>query len=338
MALLEIERQKILLATKETHDSDMHQTNEKNLKHIEELINNQPLPQLTQEDDFLQQPERLQAHKLLVEKSNQRILARLNSMKNKRQSNTLGKIQKPRFGKQKETLKKRPTMTESIKTKLAQKLRMAITSPTVKLSKQEQKKALEWLDLKRNAAIMQKTDKAIAEKLKGKTAALSLGDISIINVDSALGEYEYDHDYYEYEDEEYDYENGVTISNTGSKFLTEVADILGQAESSLDYGEEPHVTLSGSLRASLLRDVDDRIRTEMNKLPGGRVSTKVSLRNQRPFPQRNHINRSRLTNQNKVSALSKALGHLKSKGTRNQTFSEIMGDLLVGKPSIPGLM
>ncbi len=33
---------------------------------------------------------------------------------------------------------------------------------------------LEWLDLERNAAILQKTDKKIAQKLRAKNAATSL--------------------------------------------------------------------------------------------------------------------------------------------------------------------
>ena len=43
------------------------------------------------------------------------------------------------------------------------------------LSEDEKKQVVSWLDLERNAPILQKTDKAIAAKLGAKTAALTLG-------------------------------------------------------------------------------------------------------------------------------------------------------------------
>ena len=42
------------------------------------------------------------------------------------------------------------------------------------LSDEEKKQVVSWLDLERNALILQKTDKAIAAKLGAKTAALTL--------------------------------------------------------------------------------------------------------------------------------------------------------------------
>ena len=44
----------------------------------------------------------------------------------------------------------------------------------LRLSEGEKKQVVSWLDLERNAPILQKTDKAIAAKLGAKTAALTL--------------------------------------------------------------------------------------------------------------------------------------------------------------------
>ena len=44
----------------------------------------------------------------------------------------------------------------------------------LRLSDDEKKQVVSWLDLERNAPILQKTDKAIAAKLGAKTAALTL--------------------------------------------------------------------------------------------------------------------------------------------------------------------
>ena len=44
----------------------------------------------------------------------------------------------------------------------------------LRLSDEEKKQVVSWLDLERNAPILQKTDKAIAAKLGAKTAALTL--------------------------------------------------------------------------------------------------------------------------------------------------------------------
>ena len=48
-------------------------------------------------------------------------------------------------------------------------------SALLKLSDEEKKQVVAWLDLERNAEILQKTDKAIAAKLNVKTADLTLG-------------------------------------------------------------------------------------------------------------------------------------------------------------------
>ena len=65
------------------------------------------------------------------------------------------------------------------KKKTSAKLELAGTPSSaaalLKLSDEEKKQVAAWLDLERNAAILQKTDKAIAAKLNVKTADLTLG-------------------------------------------------------------------------------------------------------------------------------------------------------------------
>ena len=48
------------------------------------------------------------------------------------------------------------------------------TAALLNLSDEEKKQVVSWLDLERNAPILQKTDQAIAAKLGAKTAALTL--------------------------------------------------------------------------------------------------------------------------------------------------------------------
>ena len=62
--------------------------------------------------------------------------------------------------------------------KTSSKLQLPKTSSSaaalLRLSDDEKKQVVSWLDLERNAPILQKTDKAIAAKLGAKTAALTL--------------------------------------------------------------------------------------------------------------------------------------------------------------------
>ena len=72
-----------------------------------------------------------------------------------------------------------------IQSQKSEKLTKA-TSGLLNLSEDEKKQVIKWLDLERNAPILQKTDKAIAAKLSGKTAALTLGGAgSGINIKSS---------------------------------------------------------------------------------------------------------------------------------------------------------
>ena len=66
-----------------------------------------------------------------------------------------------------------------LRKKTAAKLQLPKTPSSaaalLNLSDEEKKQVVAWLDLERNAPILQKTDKAIAAKLNVKTADLTLG-------------------------------------------------------------------------------------------------------------------------------------------------------------------
>jgi len=49
----------------------------------------------------------------------------------------------------------------------AAKLRLSQAAPLLNLNKEERRQVMEWMDLERNAAILEKTDKAIAAKVRG---------------------------------------------------------------------------------------------------------------------------------------------------------------------------
>ena len=75
--------------------------------------------------------------------------------------------------------------------KTSAKLKLSKAPSTVSallnLSEDEKKQVAAWLDLERNAPILQKTDKAIAAKLNVKTADLTLGSGTGLNVPSGGG-------------------------------------------------------------------------------------------------------------------------------------------------------
>ena len=550
LAQRELERQKKLMKEKEELIVRMKEKEESKLQQKEERTKSQRqqtqklflLNPSNQNKQVEAKAQMLEAHKLLVDKSNERILARIEEIKFERQReaiaeqeqlleeqqkaiNTLRTVQRQRLRKQKEKLGIKPVKTEAARTKVAAKLRLPETSPILNLNNEERKQVLEWLDLERNAAILEKTDRAIAAKLKAQNSALTLsgqalpsskkvksaaqvlinaGDsitddeiddiLGLTGIDNGLSDadilglddpaiislddpsildldyddllfedYEYgddedygDYDYeevvydYEYEEEEvpeieveyeyddyddyeyeYEYEDEPIVikkpttyskpkykpsyqsypkkthghyvpsnsyntgstsytrspapyqprkprpqpSHSGSQFLSEVEGILSQAEESLDYGTPPHITLSGSLRNALLRDVDDQVRSEVQRLPGGRVSTKVTIgrpgrhtaqqspawrrtsqrrQDQGQDDRQDHRQDHRQDNRqdhrqdtrqrpqiskSRNSSFSKLMtrGTPKPDISRGASFSEIMGDLLVGKPPIPGV-
>ena len=156
---------------------------------------NQPQFQPSPNKGIAAKAKMLEAHKLLVDQSNERILAKIQEIKLARQKEAIAEqqklvkeqqsaiivlrnMQKQRVRKQKESLKRKPQKSELVKKTLTQKLRTTKKSPLLNFAKGEKKQVLAWLDLERNAAILEKTDKAIAEKLRAKNTALSLSKTS----------------------------------------------------------------------------------------------------------------------------------------------------------------
>ena len=266
------------------------------------------------EQEIFEKTEMLEAHKLLVDKSNQRILDRIEDIKQSRERgaiaeqerlvreqqaaiNLIRKIQSHRKHNTRENMRRKPTKTKKAKLvdpilSLSKYLEKAKASLT--LDPEEKKQMMEWMDLEKNAAILHKTDKAIAQKIRSAssmkdqqpdlsdkdidnilgigglgdlTDLLSLNSDAQISVDSSLFEYDEDLDYYQ---EDCDYENDQT----------------------------PEMT----------QPQQSNVRTHVQRLPGGRVSTKVSIGLETPRP---HIPR---------------LGprDFNSRGQRPRSFSDLM--------------
>ena len=184
------------------------------------------LSQLKKNNPKLGKLQLLEAHKSLVDQSNERILAKIEELKLQRereavdeqeklledQTKALAALKKLksdrlRFGlhffgldsyirfyltfndfffrKQKNNSQaQRASLLLELQNKINQKkksekLKLSqpskSTSSLLSLSDQEKRQVISWLDLERNAPILQKTDKAIAAKLSGRTAALTLG-------------------------------------------------------------------------------------------------------------------------------------------------------------------
>merc|ERR1712012_56701 len=138
-----------------------------------------------------------EAHKSLVDASNERILAKIEELKLEKQRESLfeqeqllndqrqalaaiKKLKSQRLRNQKTSKLRQSALLQSLRARKnkSEKLQLAKqqTSALLSLSDDEKKQVVSWLDLERNAPILQKTDKAIAAKLSGgKSAALTLG-------------------------------------------------------------------------------------------------------------------------------------------------------------------
>ena len=162
---------------------------------------------------------------------------------------------------------KKPKLVDPILS-LSKYLKKAKASLT--LDPEKKKQMMEWMDLEKNAAILHKTDKAIAQKIRSAsskknqepdfydkdidhilgigglgdlTDLLSLNSDAHISVDSSLFEDDEELDYYQ---EDYDYE----------------------------YDQTPEMS----------QPQQSNVRTQVKRLPGGRVSTKVSIGLETPRP------------------------------------------------------
>lgn len=239
------------------------------------------------DQELFEKTEMLEAHKILVDKSNQRILDRIEEIKQSRQRgaiaeqerlvreqqaaiNLIRKIQSHRKHNTRENLRKKPTKKPKLVDpilSLSEYLEKAKASLT--LDPEEKKQMMEWMDLEKNAAILHKTDKAIAQKIRSAsskknhqpdfsdkdienilgigglgdlTDLLSLNSDAQISVDSSL----FDDEELDYYQEDYDYE----------------------------YDQTPEMS----------QPQQSNVRTQVQRLPGGRVSTKVSIGLETPRP------------------------------------------------------
>ena len=239
------------------------------------------------DQELFEKTEMLEAHKILVDKSNQRILDRIEEIKQSRQRgaiaeqerlvreqqaaiNLIRKIQSHRKHNTRENLRKKPTKKPKLVDpilSLSKYLEKAKASLT--LDPEEKKQMMEWMDLEKNAAILHKTDKAIAQKIRSAsskknqepdfsdkdidhilgigglgdlTDLLSLNSDAQISVDSSL----FDDEELDYYQEDYDYE----------------------------YDQTPEMS----------QPQQSNVRTQVQRLPGGRVSTKVSIGLETPRP------------------------------------------------------
>jgi len=562
LAQLEIERQKEIMEEKQRVIQSIIQRNEEEKerrvekeKDEKRKLNLQVKSQNLKKEKIVEQTGLLAAHMKLVDRSNERILARIEELKLERQKemiaeqervlseqqaaiSALRELKKTRRQKQKQRQRLRDNQKNTVKAEVSLSAQLKKQpNALLSLSSGERKKVMEWLDLERNAAILQKTDQKIAEKLRLKAAAETIGgngelspalkiknaaqillaeddDLTDAEIDNILGlggvdsglsvsdilgiddqtlleqldddellfdDYdEYEDDYqeifydYEYEDEEpavvtgvvdeyqyeyydddeevvadeyvyeYEYEEVVRPPprpkpykprpsyprypakrptsykprpayherpaynerpsyhsyaatpkpyaaykpayrqpyappyenrrpTSGAQFLSDVSGLLGEAEHSVARGVEPHITLTGSLREALLRDVNDEVVTEIRRLPGGRVSTKVSIghhpqnrmdsspthsrveppetvRGSKPpridprTPRRPSTSRRRQSERPRSSSpktFSDLMTGMKSSaeepGLVDASYSHIMGDLLKGRPLPPGV-
>ena len=187
------------------------------------------------------------------------------------------KIQSHRKQSLRENFRKRPTKkvvkeVENPIISLSKYLEKAKASLT--LDPEEKKQMMEWMDLEKNAAILHKTDKAIAQKIRTASAKNDQQtDISEKDIDNLLG-----------------------IGGLGdlSDLLSLQSDAQISVDSSLfeddddDYEDDYDYYEYDDQTPEMTQPQKTNVMTNVQRLPGGRVSTKVSigLATQRPHIQR----------------------------------------------------
>ena len=246
-------------------------------------------------EESLKKADMLEAHKLLVDKSNQRILQRIEQIKLSRQQeaiveqerlvreqqmaiNLLRQMQSTRNNKQRVKLRnrKKPKVMDSVMS-LAKQLQKARS--TVELDPEDKKQVMEWMDLEKNAAILHKTDKAIANKLRSASVQ-SKEDKSDQEINELLGLVDMDDlsDILNTED--------TSSPNIDSSIYYDDYDDYDEDDYSdyYDYDDYDDL-LSDSVQTT---SPSSNVRTMIERLPGGRVHTKVSIGLATPRP---HIQR-----------------------------------------------
>ena len=260
---------------------------------------------LPEESELFKKADMLEAHKLLVDKSNQRILQRIEEIKLSRQQeaiveqerlvreqqmaiNLLRQMQSTRNdpGIQESTRndeqrvklrnRKRPKVIDSVMS-LAKQIQKARS--TVELDPEDKKQVMEWMDVEKNAAILHKTDKAIANKLRSASDK-SKEDKSDQEINELLGLVDMDDlpDILNTED---------TSSDIDSSFYyDDYDDYDGDDYSNYYYDYDDYDDLlSDSVQTT---SPSSNVQTMIERLPGGRVHTKVSIGLATPRP---HIQR-----------------------------------------------
>ena len=260
---------------------------------------------LPEESELFKKADMLEAHKLLVDKSNQRILQRIEEIKLSRQQeaiveqerlvreqqmaiNLLRQMQSTRNdpGIQESTRndeervklrnRKRPKVIDSVMS-LAKQIQKARS--TVELHPEDKKQVMEWMDLEKNAAILHKTDKAIANKLRSASDK-SKEDRSYQEINNLLGLVDLDDlsDILNTED--------TSSPDIDSSFYYDDYDDYDEDDYSdyYDYDDYDDL-LSDSVQTT---SPSSNVQTMIERLPGGRVHTKVSIGLATPRP---HIQR-----------------------------------------------
>ena len=250
---------------------------------------------LPEESELFKKADMLEAHKLLVDKSNQRILQRIEEIKLSRQQeaiveqerlvreqqmaiNLLRQMQSTSNDKQRVKLRNRnkPKVIDSVMS-LAKQIQKARS--TVELDPEDKKQVMEWMDLEKNAAILHKTDKAIANKLRSASDK-SKEDRSDREINNLLGLVDLDDlsDILNTED--------TSSPDIDSSFYYDDYDDYDEDDYSdyYDYDDYDDL-LSDSVQTT---SPSSNVRTMIERLPGGRVHTKVSIGLATPRP---HIQR-----------------------------------------------
>ena len=252
----------------------------------------QPSPPVPREEDMLGQADMLEAHKLLVDKSNQRILSRIEEIKLARRAEAVAeqenflaeqqlainllrqlqlqreyRLQSPLLHHHQQEVQEKPNKSPS----LSQRLEKA--KATLLLNPEDKKQVLEWMDLEKNSAILHKTDRAIAEKLRAEN--------SDFDTTSSVDYYDedYTYDYEEYDDNDIDDILGLkNMENLINSDFSTMLDVEASPSFiDLDF-EDNHDSLPAP-------QPDRNVRTQVKRYPNGRVSTSVSIGIETPRPR-----------------------------------------------------
>lgn len=217
-------------------------------------------------DDIIQKKDMLEAHKLLVDKSNMRILERIEKIKEARQReaveeqerivreqqlaiNLLRKMQSNRRAIKKK--KKEPRVKVKAMSPVESLKKRRKTKESLTLEPVDKNQVIQWEDLEKNAAILHKTDKAIAEKLRADAFDESQSSRDV--------------------PEEEQIAELLGLSNL-AELLNNESD-YDEYEEYFDYGES---SISEIHQKSEI-PIRENVQTNVRRLPGGRVSTQVRV-------------------------------------------------------------